>query len=120
MSPMKGNSARTVRYMFPIVAGAFVLLGAQLVTSVQSSYIRLEVDKTTVKTDERFSIDVYAYAHVPVNAVDVTLKFNGERAEVMAVDRGQSVLTIWTEDPVVTDNSVLLRGGTFRRPDRLE
>jgi hypothetical protein len=34
---------------------------------------------------------------------------------VLEVDRGQSVLTIWTEDPVITNNSVVLRGGTFRR-----
>ncbi len=115
ISPMKGNSARTVRYMFPMVAGIMVLLGAQLASSLESSYIRLEIDKTTVQTDERFSVDVYAYAHVPVNAVDVTLKFDSNKAEVLEVDRGQSVLTIWTEDPVVTDNSVVLRGGTFRR-----
>ena len=101
--------------MFPLAIGFAAILGAQLITSTESSYIRLEVSKQTVQTDDVFAVDVYAYAHVPVNAVDVTLRFDGDKVEVIQVDRGQSVLTIWTEDPVITDNSVLLRGGTFRR-----
>jgi hypothetical protein len=34
---------------------------------------------------------------------------------VFSIDRGQSVLTIWTEDPVVTASAVRFSGGTFRR-----
>lgn len=105
-----------MRYMFPAMAvGLVTLLGAQLISSTENSYIRLEIDKQAVQTDERFSVTVYAYAHVPVNAVDVTLQFDGNKVEVLEIDRGQSVLTIWTEDPVITNNSVVLRGGTFRR-----
>jgi hypothetical protein len=82
---------------------------------LESSYIRLEVDKQAVRESEQFSVAVYAYAHVPVNAVDITLEFNGNRAEVIGVDKGQSVLTIWTEEPIIESNRVILRGGTFRR-----
>lgn len=114
-SPLKVVRGRTVRYMFPLAIGFAAILGAQLISSTESSYIRLQVDKQTVERDDMFSVDVYAYAHVPVNAVDVTLKFDGNKVKVVQVDRGQSVLTIWTEDPVVTNNSVVLRGGTFRR-----
>lgn len=114
LTPMKMVRGRTVRYMFPLAIGFAAILGAQLISSTESSYIRLDVNKELVQTDDVFAVDVYAYAHVPVNAVDVTLKFDGSKVEVVQVDRGQSVLTIWTEDPVVTDSSVLLRGGTFR------
>lgn len=112
---MKATKGRTVRYMFPMVVGIAALLGAQLISSVDSSYVRLEIDKQAVKTSERFTVDVYAYAHVPVNAVDVTLNFDGKKVKVKEVDRGQSVLTIWTEDPIINENSVILRGGTFRK-----
>ncbi len=30
-------------------------------------------------------------------------------------DRGGSVLTIWTEDPIIEYDRIILRGGTFRR-----
>jgi hypothetical protein len=52
---------------------------------------------------------------VPVNAVDVTLKFDETALKVIGVDRGQSVLTIWTEDPIIEKDKVILRGGTFRK-----
>ncbi len=114
-SPMNAPEGRTVRYMFPLAVGFAVILGAQAITSTESSYIRIEIDKEAVQTGDRFRIDVYAFAHVPVNAVDVTLRFDPSKVEVQEVDRGQSVLTIWTEDPIVTDESVTLRGGTFRK-----
>lgn len=114
-SPMSTGKGRTVRYMFPLLVGFAAILSAQLISSVETSYIRLAVDKQTVLKDERFSIDVYAYAHVPVNAIDLTLEFDGSKVQVLEVDRGQSVLTIWTQDPVITNNTVTLRGGTFRK-----
>lgn len=115
MAPLRLSRGRTVRYMFPITIGIVALLGAQLISSTESSYIRLAIDKQAVTTNQRIAVDVYAYAHVPVNAVDVTLQFDGSKVEVFAVDRGQSVLTIWTQDPIITKNSVVLRGGTFRK-----
>lgn len=105
----------TVRFMFPAMVLAAAALGAAVVTSTEASYVRLESSATTVEAGQRFSIDVYAYAHVPVNAVDITLRFDGRAVEVVEVDRGQSVLTIWTEDPIVESDRVILRGGTFRR-----
>ena len=113
--PSHQQATPTVRYMFPLLLGFMVLLGANALSSTQSSYIRLEADAGTIKAGERFTLDVLANAHVPVNAVDITLRFDAGNFEVISVDRGQSVLTIWTEDPIVTNNSVTLRGGTFRR-----
>jgi hypothetical protein len=104
----------TVRTMFSFATLAF-LLGAALITSTEASYIKLKASKSAVEAGERFSIDVYAYAHVPVNAVDVTLKFEETALDVLSVDKGQSVLTIWTQEPVVEGDEVVLRGGTFRK-----
>jgi len=98
-----------------MMLGFMLFLGANALPSTQTSYIRLEADAGTIRAGERFSLDVLANAHVPVNAVDITLRFDATNFEVISVDRGQSVLTIWTEEPVVTNNSVTMRGGTFRR-----
>ena len=101
--------------MFPALLLSAVLMGAAVINSDDASYIRLESTDTTIEAGERFAIDVYAYAHVPVNAVDITLEFDETAVEVLGVDKGQSVLTIWTEEPTVENGSVTLSGGTFRR-----
>ena len=110
----KKNS--TVRMMFSFsILGFLMLLGAAAITSNSVSYVRLQADKTTIQTGQNFSLDVYAYAHVPVNAVDVTLRFEPDAVEVIGVDKGQSVITLWTEEPIIEKNRVILRGGTFRK-----
>ena len=105
----------TVRYMFPAIISFVAMMGAAVITSKDVSYVRLETSDTTVEAGNQFSIDVFAYAHVPVNAVDVTLQFDSEAVEVLGVDRGQSVLTIWTRDPVIENGKVILQGGTYRK-----
>ncbi len=111
LKPKKGT---TVRFMFPVVLGFAIIFGANAISS-QSSYVRLEANTTTIRAGDRFSLDVYAYAHVAVNAIDISLSFNPSNVEVLGVDKGQSVLTIWTEEPKVENDKVILRGGTFRR-----
>lgn len=104
----------TVRTMFSLTALALFLTAAAI-NSTNVSYVKLEVDNSVVEEGELFAVDIYAFAHVPVNAVDVTLRFDKKAVEVVSVDRGQSVLTIWTEDPIIQDDRVTLRGGTFRK-----
>lgn len=106
----------TVRTMFSFsLLGVLLFLGAAAITSGTVSYIKLEASETTILAGERFQLDVYAYAHVPVNAVDITLRFESDAVEVLSVDKGQSVLTIWTEEPIIEKDKVVLRGGTFRK-----
>jgi hypothetical protein len=110
------KNTRTVRVMFSYsFLSMLLLLGASVITSTEVSYVRLEADKSLIQAGDRFSLDVYAFAHQPVNAVDVTLRFEEGAVEVLSVDRGQSVLTIWTEDPIVEKDRVILRGGTYRK-----
>lgn len=106
---------RTVRYMFPALVSLMAMMGAAVITSDEASYVRLEVSDTAVAEGQQLSVDVYAYAHVPVNAVDITLQFDSATVEVAGVDTGRSVLTIWTEEPIIKSNQVILRGGTFRK-----
>jgi hypothetical protein len=105
----------TVRYMFPALLTGVALFSLASVNSTQSSYVRLVSSQTSIEAGERFTLHVYARSHVPVNAVDITLAFDKNAVEVLEVDRGQSVLTLWTEDPIIKSNQVILRGGTFRK-----
>lgn len=111
-----GNRSRTVRFMVPTVFSVALIASAAILSGTgNASYIRLETNNNVVEAGSRFTVDVYAHASVPVNAVDVTLRFDPSAVEVIGVNRGQSVLTIWTQDPVVERDKVVLRGGTFRK-----
>lgn len=101
--------------MFPAIFSVALVVSAAVMTGGDVSYVRLQTSDTTIEAGSQFTVDIYAYAHVPVNAVDITFRFDANAVDVVQVDRGQSVLTIWTEDPVVEGGTVILRGGTFKR-----
>lgn len=103
----------TVRFMFP-AALTFAALAATVISS-DVSYVRLQTTDSVIEAGQSFSIDVYAHAHVPVNAVDITLEFDPDVVEVTGVDVGQSVITIWAQEPLIENNTVLLQGGTYRK-----
>ena len=105
----------TVRFMFPVVFGILAALGANALLSIDESYVKLSPDKTVVMKGETFFIEIYAYAHVPVNALDIEVSFDPASVEVVSVDKGQSVLTIWTQEPKIEANKIILGGGTYRR-----
>ncbi len=106
----------TIKYMFPVIMlGIFAVLGAAAVTSDSRSYVRLETSQTLVMNGESFLIEVYAFAHIPVNAIDVAIEFSPEMVEIESVDTGRSVLTIWTQEPIIKGNNIIFSGGTFRR-----
>lgn len=109
------NKSATVRFAFPM---AFVVVAALSVAAViteTESYVRLESSTANIKKGEIFWINVYAFAHTPVNAVDISLSFPQSKVEVTGIDTGESVLTLWTQKPYIENGAVILRGGTFRR-----
>lgn len=111
----KRVSSATVKYMFPAMLGTVLLLGASSISSSEESYVFVSSDLRTVQVGEIVTVEVGVSAHIPINAVDITVDFPSEKVEVFSTDRGQSVLTLWTEDPIVSTDSVRLIGGTFRR-----
>lgn len=104
----------TVRFMFPLLVGFVAILSASVIGS-EDSYIRLEPSATAVMQGDRFSIDIYASAHVPVNALDIEIDYAEDKVTVLSVDKAQSVITIWTQEPTIANGKVTLGGGTFRR-----
>lgn len=111
----KRQAATTVRYMFPALLGTILLLSATAVSSLDQSYVYLTTTTRTVEVGELVTVEVGVSAHTPINAVDILLQFPKNSLDVFSVDRGQSVLTIWTEDPIIHSDSVQLVGGTFKR-----
>lgn len=112
--PYRRHKSRTVRYAFPLMFIAVAAMGANVIDSETNSFIEIESSVQSVRADDMFRIYVYASAHTPVNAVDIELSFPANQVEVTGIDTGESVITLWTEEPYVENNTVVLRGGTFR------
>ena len=114
-SSFRSQRSRTVRLAFPLVFVSAALLGATALLYEDTSYIRIETTENIVAANERFSIDVFVGANTPVNAVDIAVEFPVDQIEVEGIDTGESVITLWTQDPYVAGNEVILQGGTFRK-----
>lgn len=110
---------RPVRFMHSIaITVTFASLVALLVTNLtatQASRVSLTASEQIVQPEQQFKIDVYIDATVPINAASLDVQFDPARVEVLGINRGESVITLWTEDPRVENNKVLLRGGTYRK-----
>jgi len=113
--PYRRHKSRTVRYAFPLMFMMAAFLGANAIDSETKSFIEIESSTQSVREGQMFEIHIYASAHTPVNAVDIELTFPTEQVVITGVDTGESVITLWTEEPFVSDNTVVLRGGTFRK-----
>lgn len=112
------NNSRTIRFVFPVfpfILLSVALLGAATITSTTSSYLILEANKISIKEGEKVSVDVYVYAHKPVNAVDLAISYPVDELEVTSISKGQSVITLWTQEPYIENNTAYLRGGTYRK-----
>ena len=106
----------TVRYAFPAVVFFSATLAAVLSSGGASdSYVRVDTRPETVAAGDMVTISVYAHAAVPINAVDITIAYPERQLKVEGIDVGESVITIWTEEPYARDGAVHLRGGVFRR-----
>lgn len=112
---LRPTHARTIARSFSLTFIAVSALAAAALLQDDASYIRIETDAAIVSAEEQFTMSVYVGAHTSVNAVDVAIAFPSERVEVLGIDTGESVISIWTEEPFVEGDKIILRGGTFRR-----
>lgn len=109
------RTSKTIRLAFPIVVVAALFAGAAAVITQNQSFISIETKPSSVKEGEAFFIYVTATAHTPVNAVDIEIEYPESQIEITSIDTGQSVISLWTEDPYAEDGIVHLRGGTFQK-----
>lgn len=106
---------RTVRSAFPVVALTALFVGLAAVTSSTGSYITIQTESSTITEGEEVIIEVLAHASVPVNAVDIIVDYPENQMKFSGIDVGESVITLWTEDPHEKGGKVYLRGGVFQK-----
>jgi hypothetical protein len=108
--------SRTVRYVFPTVLGSVAIASALALTSgSQGSTVVVSTPTQVVSMGEIVPILVRANATVPINAVEATLSFDTGVFEVFNINRGSSVITLWTEEPEARNGEIVISGGTYRR-----
>lgn len=110
-----GKRYDTVRYAFPLIVISAIFASLATLITESSSYVTIKTAEKTVTQGESFYIDVTATAHVPVNAVDLTISYPEEKMDIEGIDTGTSVITLWTEQPYAKNGNIYLRGGTFRK-----
>ena len=107
--------SRTIRIAFPVGFVMVAAVSAATLLPENASYIRFDSTDQTIESGAPFSVSVYAGAHVPVNAVDLSIQYDADAVTVTGIDTGNSVITLWTEEPQAVNGVISLRGGTFRR-----
>lgn len=106
---------KTVRYAFPLVVLTSLFLGLTALVSNTNSYISIKTTPSEIQAGGEISIQVSAYAHTPVNAVDIVLDYSESQLEIKGIDTGTSVITLWAEDPHAEKGKIYLRGGVFQK-----
>ncbi len=109
------RNSSTVRYAFSFLFVFAALASIAAVSSTKGSYIKIVPSTTAVEVGTQFTLTVYVYADAPINAIDISMLYPDESIEVLGIDKGDSVITLWTEEPFVKDGAVVLRGGTYQR-----
>ena len=109
------RNSSTVRYAFSFLFVFAAIASIAAVATTNGSYIKTVSSAAAVEVDTKFALDVYVYADAPINAVDISLLYPSDQVEVLGIDKGESVITLWTEEPFVKDGAVFLRGGTYKR-----
>ncbi len=105
----------TVRFAFPAVVVFSAFMGLALTLSSESSYVRIDTTPKEVAAGETFTINIYASAHVPTNAIDIKVTYPEQQLDILGVDVGESIITIWTEEPTAKNGVIQLRGGVYRK-----
>lgn len=105
----------TIQYAFPLVFFATLFAGLASVVSLDDSYVTIRTDTESITEGESFYVDVLVSAHVPINAIDLTIAYPEKQIDIEGIDTGMSVITLWTETPHAENGMLYLRGGTFRK-----
>lgn len=109
------RNSGTVRYAFSFLFVFAALASIAAVSSSKGSYIKIVPSTTAVEVGTQFNLTVYVFADAPINAIDISVLYPEDSIEVLGIDKGDSVITLWTEEPFIKNNAVILRGGTYQR-----
>lgn len=111
----RNTHSGTVRYAFPAVLAFSALVSFAGALMSDSSYVRIETVPDRVVAGQEVTINIYASAYTPTNAVDLKIAYPEQQLHVDRIDTGESIITIWTAEPYAKDGRVYLQGGVFRK-----
>lgn len=71
----------------------------------------------TLHVGDSAIIDININAHVPINAIGMTIKLPEDKFDVISISKEKSFLDLWTEDTVIREDAgeIHFSGGTLRR-----
>lgn len=105
----------TIRFTFTFLLALASILGTATIVSKEQAGIILVPTVQTTRVGETFTVEVLAEVYEPVNAVRVDILFNNSVLELLSINKSDSVLTLWTEEPYLDANKIIIEGGTYRR-----
>lgn len=116
----KFRRLKTVKFSFSLMAGFVGVFLLANTFSSSNSFVFISSVKTDFIKDERFSVDFMINTDQAVNTVSALVNFPSNILEVEGINVGRSVLTLWTEEPKVSNNEIFFSGGSFKRGFRGE
>lgn len=105
----------TVRTAFPVIFATIVIAAAAITATENTSRIVMETEPKVINSGEEFVVNISAIAHAPANTIDIEISYPEDKIEILGVDIGQSVISLWTEEPHWEDGVLSMSGGAFRK-----
>ncbi len=105
----------TIRFTFTFLLTIAAMFSMANIVSREQAGITLAPRADMVRVGDTFIVDVFAEVFEPVNAVRIDVKFDNRLLELVSLNKSQSVLTLWTEEPFLNGNTIVIEGGTYRR-----
>jgi hypothetical protein len=86
----------------------FMLLGA---SSVQAAEISIKANKSEIKSNEQFLVDITIHSKESINAIEGRLIFPVDKLLIKEIRDGNSVINFWVERPHVESSGIILFSG---------
>lgn len=109
------KSSFTVRFAFPFIMFAAIVASLASVISGGSSFVSIKMNPQQVAEGDPVTLEIYATANTPVNAVNITVSYPSTQLRVDGIDTVTSVITLWTKEPYAKGGQIYFEGGTFQR-----
>lgn len=109
------KSSFTVRFAFPFIMLSALIAGLAALIAGDVSFVSVKMNPQQVREGDLVTLEIYATAHTPVNAVNIMVSYPPSQLHIDGIDTGTSVITLWTKEPYAENGQIYLEGGTFRR-----
>lgn len=99
-----------IRYLKIFIAAPFIFLLASPVQA-QSTSLYLDTNKGNYVVGDKVVVDIYVDANDYVNAVRGEVKLPYQYLDLVKIDKSDSILSVWSQEPTVKANRLYFVGG---------